>query len=308
MMNRREMLRRSAGAAAALGFGRLVGGLPLGWTAPADKKEKKKLLVFTRSHTYQHDVVKRGAKGELSLAEKILTDMGEKNGFEVTCSKDGRTFIPEEIKKFDAFFFQTQGDLLSEKSEDGQPPMTADGKKVFLDAIASGKGFVGAHCASDTFHSKGEKGKTQEPKERDPYIAMVGGEFITHGEQQKAWMRVTDTAFPGAKDVKDFELKEEWYALKNFADNLHVILVQDGKDMKELYYQRPVFPATWARTHEKGRVFYSSMGHRDDVWQNKLFQELILGGLSWAFGNVDAKIEPNIKEVAPKADDIAGKK
>ena len=49
------------------------------------------------------------------------------------------------------------------------------------------------------------------------------------------------------------------------------------------------------------------MGHREDVWENKMFQELLLGGLSWAFGNVDAKIAANLKEVAPKANDIPKK-
>jgi type 1 glutamine amidotransferase len=307
MMNRREMLRRTAAAAAVLGLGRMMGGLPLGWTAPADKKQKNKLLVFTRSQTFEHPCLKRPKENELSLLETVLTDLGAKHGFEADCTKDGRVFLLDELKKYDAFFFQTTGDLTKEGG-DKNPPMPVEGKKALLDLVAGGKGFVGTHCASDTFHSKGENFKTQDPKDRDPYIAMVGGEFITHGAQQKAWMRVTDNAFPGAKDAKDFELNEEWYALKNFADDLHVILAQDGKDMKEGYYQRPLFPATWARKHGKGHVFYSSMGHREDVWQNELFQQLLLGGLSWAFGNVEAKVEPNIKEVAPKADEITGKK
>jgi hypothetical protein len=230
--------------------------------------------------------------------------LGAKHGFEVKCEKDGRVFINDDLSKYDAFVFESQGNLLSEKSQDGAPPMTEDGKKALLAAIAGGKGFVGCHCASDTFHSKGENFKTQDPKDRDPYIAMVGGEFITHGGQQKAWMRVIDNKFPGAEKLKDFELQEEWYMLKNFADNLHVILAQDGKDMKEDYYHRPLFPATWARKHEKGRVFFTSMGHRDDVWKNDVFQDLLLGGLSWAVGNVDANVEPNMNEATPKASEF----
>jgi type 1 glutamine amidotransferase len=297
MMNRRELLCRTAAAAAALGLGRLAAPFPLGWTAPAEK-EKKKLLVFTRSQTFEHSCLKRPKENELSLLEKIMTNLGEKHGFEVTCTKDGRVFLPEEIKKYDAFFFETTGDLTKEGG-DKNPAMPAEGKKALLDAIAAGKGFVGTHCASDTFHSQGDK--------IDPYIAVLGGEFIVHGEQQKATMKVTDNSFPGTKDLHDFVLNEEWYALKNFADDIHVILVQDTSGMKGGMYERPNFPATWARKHEKGRVFYSSMGHREDVWENKMFQELLLGGLSWAFGNVDAKIAANLKEVAPKANDIPKK-
>src|SRR5436309_1870239 len=78
----------------------------------------------------------------------------------------------------------------------------------------------------------------------DPYIAMLGGEFIVHGDQQKANMKVVDNAFPGAKDLKDFVLLEEWYALKNFAPDIHVVLVQDTTGMKGGMYERPDFPAT----------------------------------------------------------------
>jgi type 1 glutamine amidotransferase len=120
-------------------------------------------------------------------------------------------------------------------------------------------------------------------------------------------MRVVDAEFPGAKGLKDFELHEEWYALKNFAPDLHVILVQDTEGMKGAEYQRPKFPATWARMHDKGRVFYTSMGHRDDVWKNPIFQELLLGGLSWAVGNVKADITPNLEKAAPQAGVLPGK-
>jgi len=68
--------------------------------------------------------------------------------------------------------------------------------------------------------------------------------------------------------------------------------------------ERPPFPATWVRKHEKGRVFYTSMGHREDVWENSIFQGLLLGGLSWAFGNVEADVTPNLEKVAPKAVDL----
>ena len=86
-----------------------------------------------------------------------------------------------------------------------------------------------------------------------------------------------------------------------------MILVQETKGMVDAEYQRPAFPATWARMHEKGRVFYTSMGHRDDVWKNATFQKLVLGGLSWSLGLVKADIAANLKEVAPKAGELPAK-
>ncbi len=317
-MNRRDMLVRTGAAALTLGLGRSA--FPLGWTAAADAP-KRRLLMYTRSVSYEHDVVKRPNRltekqlkdfgltkdGKLSLAEAIVTDLGKKHGFEVVATKDGRVFVNDDLNKYDAFVFETQGDLAKEGG-DGEPPMTLEGKQALLQAIANGKGYVGFHCASDTFHSPGPGNQNQPPDKIDPYIAMVGGEFIVHGQQQVAKMHVVDKSFPGAKNLSDFELNEEWYALKNFAPDLHVILVQDSKGMKGGMYQRPDFPATWARMHHKGRVFFSSMGHRDDVWKNSIFQDLLVGALSWATGNVEADVTANLETAAPHADVLATKK
>jgi uncharacterized protein len=302
-MNRRDMLVRTGTAALTVGLGRFA--FPLGWTAAADAP-KRRVLMFTRSQGYEHDVVKR-KNGQLSLAETIVTDLGNKNGFEVTATKDGRVFVNEDLNKIDAFLFETTGDLCKEGG-DNQPPMPPEGKQAFLKAISGGKGYVGCHCASDTFHSPGPRDQNQPPEKIDPYLAMVGGEFIIHGDQQTGRMHVVDPSFPGAKNLHDFDIKEEWYALKNFAPDLHVILVQDTQGMKGTMYERPSFPATWARKHHKGRVFYTSMGHRDDVWKSQVFQDLLLGALSWVSGNVEADITPNLENAAPQGSELPAKK
>ena len=69
-------------------------------------------------------------------------------------------------------------------------------------------------------------------------------------------------------------------------------------------YQWPPFPATWARMHGKGRVFYTSFGHRDDIWTNPRVQAIIIGGLAWAMGNVKVGVTPNIDKVTPKASQL----
>ena len=96
-----------------------------------------------------------------------------------------------------------------------------------------------------------------------------------------------------------FEMMEEWYTLKNHAKNLHVLLIQEP-GLKGRMYDRPAFPATWAREYGTGPAFYTSMGHREEVWLNPIFQSVLLGGLSWAFGNVKADITPNIEKVTPE--------
>ena len=78
-----------------------------------------------------------------------------------------------------------------------------------------------------------------------------------------------------------------------------MVLVMETQGMKGIDYQRASFPATWARVQGKGRVFYTSMGHREDVWTNPRFQRILLGGLGWAARNVDADVKPNIDSATP---------
>lgn len=291
-MDRRQLLRTGAAALTAAAF-------PLGWVAAATKA-RHKLLVFTRSQTFEHSCLKRGKNNELSLLERTVTELGQQHGFDVTCTKDGRVFVPEELAKYDAFLFETTG-ALDKEGGDHNPPMPPDGKANLLKAIASGKGFVGCHCASDTFHSKGPKWENEPADRIDPYLKMLGGEFIQHGAQQKATLRLIDPHFPGAAHLQHFTILEEWYSLKNFAPDLHVIQVQETHGAKGFEYARPDYPCTWARRQGQGRVFYTSMGHREDVWTNPKFQGLLLGGLSFAFSDVDPDLTPNLTTAAPHA-------
>jgi type 1 glutamine amidotransferase len=292
-MDRRDMLR--VAGAAVLG----ASAFPLHWVGAAEKK-RQKVLYFTRSAGYEHEAVKV-KDGKPSISDRTLTELGQRYGFDVVCTKDGRVF-DGDLDQYDAIAFYTSG-VLTEPNKAKTPPMTPEGKKRLLQAIADGKGFVGFHSATDSFHSKGPRDQNQT--EVDPYIAMIGGEFIVHGAQQEATIRNVSPEFPGARDFGRVQkLKEEWYTLKNFAKDLHVILVEDNEGMEGDCYQRPPFPATWARMHHKGRVFYTSFGHRDDIWTNVRVQGIMAGGLAWAMRNVTVDVTPNIDKVTPKASQL----
>jgi type 1 glutamine amidotransferase len=296
-LSRRDLLL--AGGAAWLGAGAMsrVLARPQGAT--------KKVLFFMKSAGFPHPVVTRGKNGEPSLAERILTKAGKEHGFEVVATKDGGMFDPDKIGEWDAFVFETTGDLTTEGRPEKSPPISPDGEKAFYDAIRGGKGFLGIHCATDTFGHHGKRNKGAE----DPYIQMIGGEFIIHGAQQEVEIDIADPKFPGIAEGfgragEAFRITDEWYALKNFPDDLHVILVQNTKGMKGPMYQRPNYPMTWARNYGKGRVFYTSMGHREDVWESPMYQGLLIGALGWATGRVEADVEPNIRKVTPHCDQL----
>jgi type 1 glutamine amidotransferase len=314
-INRRDLLSLAALTAAGLAFG------PIAKSFAADEP-KKKILFFTRSSGFPHSVVTR-KNGEPAHAERLLKEFGGAHGYDVTVTKDGTIFTPEKLAEFDAIAFYTTGDLTTTAAknpkDDQVPGMPNEGKQALLDFINAGKGFIGFHCASDTFHSPNYGGKKEIAAQaqmirdanarfedvRDPYIKMIGGEFIAHQSQQAATMKVVDPKFPGLEGLKDFNFVEEWYSLGNFSDDLHVILVQETDTMKvkgktESAYQRAPYPATWAKPYGKGRVFYTNMGHREDVWTNPIFQQVVLAGLAFITGRTNPDITPNIQATTPE--------
>lgn len=273
-----------------------LGATLLGWPMAArigwaDAATPPKLLFFSRSVLFEHSVVHREGD-ELSFAEKAFVALARKIGCEVECTKDGRVF-DGDLDRFAAVVSYTCGkpaDIMKPESRDGSPPLSEQGWKRLDAAVRGGKPLVAIH----------------------PGIWLLpeaaGADCLGHGRQQEARVHVVSPRFPGAEKLgKSFSLLEEWFSLVRFARDLHVILVQDCEGMNKdapadrRCYDRPPFPATWARMHEKGRVFYTSLGHREDVWSGAIFEQILLGGLSWALGRVQADITPNIDQVAPLA-------
>ena len=294
-MKRRDMLKVTGAAV----FGAATS--PWRW-APAAEGKPQRVLYFTRNVGFYHSVVQR--KGDqLSHSERILVELGREAGIEVTCTKDGRVF-DGDLGQYDAFVFYTNGDL-TQPNPQNEPPMTAEGKQRFLAAVEAGKGFVGLHSTCNSWAMPGPA--YENVATVDPFLAMLGAQFIAHGPQQKATMRVTSPHFPGVAGLGgSFDLLEEWYAMKNFAKDLHVILVQETQGMQGECYQRPPFPSTWARMQGQGRVFFTSLAHREDVWEGKPMQPIVMGGLAWALGNVQADVKPNIDQVTPHARTLKG--
>lgn len=283
----------------------LAMALALGLVLPTQAAPKHRLLFFTKSSGFEHEVIS-WKKGKPSFAEKIFIEIGEKQGWEFEFSKDGSKFSPEYLKGFDAVIFYTTG-VLTTAGTDKEPPMSDAGKQALFDYVKNGGGFIGLHSATDSFHTNGEAQKgpdryVNHGKEADPYICFIGGEFIIHGAQQVATNKVIDPSFPGfAKAGDSFSFHEEWYSLKDFNPDIHALTVIDAPKMKGPMYDRPPYPTTWARTEGKGRVYYTAMGHRDDIWTNPTYQEILIGAIQWTTGDVKAETPPNLASAAPGA-------
>ena len=272
-----------------------VAGLPLKAQAAP-----KKVLVVTITTGFRHS--------SIPTAEKVLAALGQDSGafsveyarvepndpqFKGDNGKPDKAKVdaaikavlaekmsPAALKEYDAIIFaNTTGDL----------PLPD--KQAFLDWIKSGKGFVGMHSATDTFHHF------------EPYIEMIGAEFKTHGPQVEVDAINQDQECPACRQLPaDWKVFDEIYQFKNFdRTKVHGLLTLDKHPNDKTPGD---YPIAWCKEYGQGRVFYTSLGHREDVWDPswkdrknskevaEAYQAHILGGIKWALGLEKGNAKP----------------
>jgi type 1 glutamine amidotransferase len=141
------------------------------------------------------------------------------------------------------------------------------------------------HSGSDTLHHANWWG----------YIDMLGGEFETHGAQVSVDAINKDKQHPATKHLGDtFTVFDEIYIIRKYNPaNVHELLVLD----KHPNTKAPGhYAVSWCKEFGQGKVFYTSLGHREDVWSpeeknrkntkevSEAYQQHILGGIKWALG------------------------
>lgn len=190
---------------------------------------------------------------------------------------------PEILKQYDGYIFaNTTGDL----------PLPD--RDALINEVESGKAFIAMHSGGDTYHGF--------PR----YIEMVGGEFDGHPWHEMVTMRVEDTQHPaGAVWGKEkFDIADEIYQYKSYSRaDKHVLISLDPSNeelrprkkekdgTEKTFFQRGKredrdYAVSWTRQQGQGKVFYTSLGHREEVWENPKFQAHILAGIKWALGNL----------------------
>jgi type 1 glutamine amidotransferase len=163
-----------------------------------------------------------------------------------------------------------------------------------VELIKSGKASVAMHSGSDTYHPfRG-------------YVDMLGGEFQTHKAQVEVQPVLHDPAHPATKPVPNgFRVFDEIYIIKSFEKSkVHGLMgLNEHPNDKTPGY----FPLSWCKEFGQGRVFYTSLGHREDVWDPtwkegtperknspeiaKTYQAHIIGGIKWALKLIEGDAE-----------------
>jgi len=239
--------------------------------------EKKKLLAVGMSKGWQHDSV--------SAALATVYKLGQESGLWDTYIRTDTELITKKklplnaknLDYFDAIFFMTTGEL----------PMDDQQKADFLSFIRDdGKGFLGAHNATDTFYKWPEYGE------------LIGGYFDGHPWNRfDATITVEDSDFPAMKHFpKSITVFDEIYQTKNFPrDKVRLLMSLDTSktDMTKEGVKYDSVPISWASNYGKGRVFYSGFGHPPAVWDREDIQKMWLEAIKWAMGLTEGDATPN---------------
>src|SRR2546422_3884693 len=189
----RPALRRGA---------RLVLRLPaaaLACPAPARAQSppRPRVLMVTYSGGYQHDVVRRAAPDRLSLAEQTVVELGARSGaFDVS-----RLYSREDLERLSADAFAEVRAVLFYTT--GSLPLRPEARQALLRFVQRGGGFVGVHCATDTWYEVPEYGE------------LVGAYFDGHPWTQRVRLVVEDPAHPSTKPLRPgLEVPHQHYPLR----------------------------------------------------------------------------------------------
>jgi len=230
---------------------------------------QKRVLYVMHSAGYHHDSTLAASRAFQQIAERT-------GKLEFTTTTDVSTLNAANLQHYDAVFFFTSGEL----------PITDTQKRDLLNFIRSGKGFGGAHSATDTLYGWPEYGD------------LIGGYFDGHPWVKEVGIDVEDSAFPGiGKLAPSFLMVDEIYQHRDFSrDRVRVLMTLDTStvDLAAPGVNRTDgdFALAWIRQYGEGRVFYTALGHLDETWQDERFQKLLEGALLWMTAQEQADAIP----------------
>ncbi|RSL14828.1 hypothetical protein EDE15_0296 [Edaphobacter aggregans] len=232
----------------------------------------KHVLVIGQTKGFEHDSV--------SPAMAAIYTMGKDSGlWDTTMRTDTELLTKKELTKnaknlnyFDALIFaSTTGELDMDPSQ----------KQDMMSFIKEdGKGFVGIHAALDTNYTWAEYGE------------MIGGWFDQH-----PWMTFNapiineDPNFPAVRHLpKEFVKYDEIYQPKDWSrDKVDVLLSLDPTKLDytnnpRIHRNDHDFPVAWSKPYGKGRVFYSTLGHTEESWEDPDIRKMYFEAIKWTLG------------------------
>jgi type 1 glutamine amidotransferase len=260
--------------------------------ATVKSAKPRKLLVFWRCEGFYH--------GAIPVGNRALELMGKKTGaYEVVITDDYSVFTKQNLRQFDAVCLNNTTGLKF------NPKETPERCKALMDFVKGGKGIAGIHAATDNFN--------QWPQGEE----MMGGKFTGHpwgsGGTWAIKLDKPDHPLMVAFKGEGFKIKDEIYRTDPplySRDKQLVLMSLDMSDptTRNVNGFKPTDADTgisWVKTLGKGRIFYCSLGHNDQIFWNPAVLQHYLDGIQFAFGDYKVDTEPEPIVSSGKGSDMA---
>jgi hypothetical protein len=207
----------------------------------------------------------------------LLVPWLESEGFEVIVSDTLEPYADAELMSDIDLVVQiwTMGEITKEQLE-------GLGK-----AVENGMGIAGWHGGlGDAFRNS--------PR----YQYMIGGQWVEHPGNDGIPYRVNiiDHDDPITAGLDDFDVVSEQYYM-HVDPNNDVLATTTFNGEHDSWVKGAVMPVVWKRQYNKGRVFYTSLGHKPHVFEIPEALTILKRGILWASRS---KYEPTPDLVSAK--------
>lgn len=210
-------------------------------------------------------IVRGGWEGHepVQISERFRTMLMEA-GFEVEVSDTLDSFLNADmLKTLDLIVpVWTMGEISNEQVI------------PVLEAVASGVGLAGCHGGMcDSFRNNTE------------WQFMTGGQWVSHpgGDGVEYSVHIEEVSNSLLEGIGDFNIKSEQYYMH--IDPAIKVLATTEFPISDGYHTsngKVAMPVVWTKHWGQGRVFYTSLGHHNDVFDNESACEIMKRGLLWA--------------------------
>jgi type 1 glutamine amidotransferase len=264
---------------------------------------------FVAPQSLRHVLVLCRAVGwvhtSIPLAAKMVEYLGDKTGaWMTTITYDAAAITPENLKHYDAIFLaSTTGTFLDDPNDKAASDLR---RRALLDFVKGGKGLVGIHAATDSYHVNTPTLTGTWPE----FNEMIGGFFKFHWSYPTLIpVKVDDPHSPltAMFPPKGFDIVDETYtfAQDSFSrKRVHVLTsINYAKMSAEDKAKEPAatrrtdgdYALSYIQRVGDGRVFYEGHGHNENVYFLRPFVAHMLAGIQYALGDLKADDSPSVK-------------
>jgi type 1 glutamine amidotransferase len=251
--------------------------------AQAKPKKPRKLLVMDLNVAYP-------GHGSIPAANLAIELWGKKTGaYQAVFSNDLDNLKYPRIKEFDAVFLNnTVGQIFPD-------PNVRAGLMRFIQEGGGLGGYHGTPHASIDWTEFGDMLAARAGSHRSP--------------DERVIVKIDDPTSPltAAFEGREFEFFDEFYRFTSppySREKVHVLLSFNTE--KTDLHQLPNcdicvradndYPIAWIRGFDKGRIFYTTVGHNSTVFESPAMAKFFLAGIQFILGDLEADTTPSMKK------------